>query len=529
MAPIRPETEVDRTEAALAAEGLTLPLAKATVEIEIAPSVEATTGGQRLIALLVNALARMKGVVRDIHIVIDDDSSRVLPGTPLFSDRFTDGLGALVASLNTTESTFQGSIRLGPASNPTVRVHVGGTPGTAEVVIASDAWRVLTGRFVTDADWHAANPIGPALAAVVAAVEVFKRLVTANAGGTDARLAPQDFAYSAFNYGVNTDAAVGPDVGAVRLSDLAIIGCGAGGSGVAYILAMHARLDGVLALIEPGIHKLSNLNRYLATTADDVHGGRHKLSSLVNHLACFAPSLVLDLHARPWEQLDTHPWATLISAVDTIEARWQIHRRAPDHATIIDLAVYDLLYSVLRVTPGGRCLFCKHPHDPDLAVKQRALRWGVPLETIRDWTATNKPVDDAMLKILCRTQGRDAAVFNELLGLPFSETPRLLECGSTSLRADIPSQAPVLPLATSAVAVAGAAEIIKHITGHPLSTTGSPTTSVARRPRRGSSIGRQSEGARTIFVRGSGSPRRNLETLNSSARFSPTERVQAGI
>jgi molybdopterin/thiamine biosynthesis adenylyltransferase len=465
MAQIRPETEVDRTQAALAVDGLTLPFATAAVEVKIAPGVEATTGGQRLVVLLVNVLARMKGVVRQIH-VITDDNPKVLPGTPLRSDRFADGLAALVASLNATESTFRASLSLGPARDSVVRVQIGGTPGTADLVVASDAWRVLIGRFAADADWRATNPIGAALAAVIAAVEVFKRLTAAN-GGTDARLVPEDFAYSAFNYGVNVGAAVGPDVDAVRLSDMAIVGCGAGGSGSACILAMHPRLNGIVALIEPGIHKLSNLNRYLATTADDVHQARHKLSSLVHHLACFAPTLVLDLHARPWEQLDTHPWGTLVSAVDTIEARWQIQSRAREDATVIDLAVNDLLYSVLRVVPGGRCLYCKHPHDPDLAVKQRALRWGVPLETIRDWTAADKPVDREMLDILTRTQGQDASAFVELLDVPFSETPRLLECGSTSLRADIPSQAPVLPLATSAAAVVGAAEVIKHATGIP--------------------------------------------------------------
>jgi len=465
MARIRPETEVDRTQAALTADGLSLPFARAAVEIKIAPGVEATTGGQRLVVLLVNVLARMKGVVRDIHVLTDDDP-RVLPGTPLRSDRFTDGLAALVASLNAAESTFRPSLSLGPARDSVVRVQIGGMPGTADLVIASDAWRVLAGRFAADADWRATNPIGPALAAVIAAVEVFKRLTAAN-GGSDARLVPEDFAYSAFNYGVDVDAAVGPDVDAVRLTDMAVVGCGAGGSGTGYILAMHPRLNGVVALVEPGLHKLSNLNRYLATTADDVHWARHKLSSLVHHLACFAPTLVVNLHARPWEQLDTHPWGTLISAVDTIESRWQIQSRARDDATIIDLAVNDLLYSVLRVVPGGRCLYCKHPHDPDLAVKQRALRWGVPLETIRDWTAANKPVDREMLDILGRTQGQDASAFIELLGVPFSETPRLLECGSTSLRADIPSQAPVLPLAISAVAVVGAAEVVKQFAAMP--------------------------------------------------------------
>ena len=465
MVPIRPETEVDRTRAALGADGLALPLARTTVEIEIAPGVAATTGGQRLVALLVNVLARMKGVVGNIHIVTAE-STRTLPGTPLVSNRFTEGLAALAAALNAPDSTFRASLQLGAVNDATVRVHIGQTPGTADITVACDAWRVLLGRHAVEADWNVASPVGPALAAVVAAVEVFKRLVAVN-GGTDAKFSPHDFAYSAFNYGVDADAICGPDVTALRLADIGIVGCGAGGSGTAYILAMHPRVVGALDLIEPGSHKLSNLNRYLATTAADVHEGRHKLSSLVHHLTRVAPALDLCLHARPWEQLSSHPWTTLVSAVDTIEARWQIQRRARNDAVMIDLAVDDLLYAVLRVTPGGRCLFCKHPYDPDLDVKQRALRWGVSVETIREWMASDRPVERAMAEGLAQTQGKDPATFVELVGVLFSETPRLLECGSTSLRADVPSQAPVLPLATSAVAVVGAAEIIKQATGLP--------------------------------------------------------------
>lgn len=72
-----------------------------------------------------------------------------------------------------------------------------------------------------------------------------------------------------------------------------------------------------------------------------------------------------------------------------------------------------------------------------------------------------------MLEGLARTQGRTPEDFTEIRGIPFSWTPRLLECGSTQLRADVPSQAPVLPLATTAVAAVGAAEILKNVAGLP--------------------------------------------------------------
>ena len=69
---------------------------------------------------------------------------------------------------------------------------IGGVPGTADIVVASDSWRALLGRFAAEADWDAANPIGPALAAVITAVEVFKRLLAANNGTPRTQFAPSE-------------------------------------------------------------------------------------------------------------------------------------------------------------------------------------------------------------------------------------------------------------------------------------------------------------------------------------------------
>lgn len=468
MGEIRPETEVDRTQAALGAHTIGLPLRDAAVQIEIRDDVVRTRGGQRVLALLVNILSRMKGVVGTIHVVGSSDAP-VIAGTSLTGDYELGVHGVLhnfVESLNAANSEYRAHIEFGACEGKAVRIAVGTEVGSGDVVVGCDAWRALFGALANDADWDAANPVGGAMAATLASVEVFKRLLAAN-GASAMPLAPSDLVYSVFNHAVGADAVSGPDVPTLRLRDIAVAGCGAGGSGTAVVLAMHPSISGTIDLIEPGRHKLSNLNRYLASTASDVHGRRHKLASLVDHLARCAPALTPTVHARPWEQLDAHPWQTVVSAVDTIESRWQIQRRSHSDATIIDLGVDDLLYSVLRVTPGGRCLFCKHPYDPDLDLKQRALRWGVSLDVIRDWTSSERPVDDDMIQSLSRTQGRQREDFADLLGVRFSQTPALLECGSTALRADVPSQAPILPLATTAVAVVGAAEVIKQAVGLP--------------------------------------------------------------
>jgi hypothetical protein len=159
------------------------------------------------------------------------------------------------------------------------------------------------------------------------------------------------------------------------------------------------------------------------TAAADVHEGRHKLATAVDHLARYAPRLNPTLYPQRWEQLASHPWRFLLGTVDTVDARWSIQHRTFDGAEIFDGAVLDLPYGLLRVVPGGRCLECKHPYDPELALKQRAQRWGQDLERIRRWTAENVAVTGAMIERMALTQNK----------LP-EDTPSSRACHSVTSR-----------------------------------------------------------------------------------------------
>jgi hypothetical protein len=114
------------------------------------------------------------------------------------------------------------------------------------------------------------------------------------------------------------------------------------------------------------------------------------------------------------------------------------------------------------VVPGGWCLECKHPYDADYELKQRAKRWGQELDTVRTWMRENVPVTADMIACLAEVQNREPAEYAELEDLPFTETPAMIECGETKLQTEVPSQAPVLPLATTPAGVLLAAEVAKH-------------------------------------------------------------------
>jgi hypothetical protein len=185
-----------------------------------------------------------------------------------------------------------------------------------------------------------------------------------------------------------------------------------------------------------------------------------------------------------WEVLDARPWSLALATVDTVPARWAIQRRAAAGAEILDAAVNDLLYGLLRVVPGGWCLECKHPYDPDYVLKERAARWGQEIETVRSWTRQNVAVRVDMIARLAEVQNRDPAEYAGLEGTRFDEVPALTECGETTLRTDVPSQAPVLPLATTPAGVMLAAEVAKHFTAPEAQLANWLGHDLARRPER---------------------------------------------
>jgi len=67
-----------------------------------------------------------------------------------------------------------------------------------------------------------------------------------------------------------------------------------------------------------------------------------------------------------------------------------------------------------------------------------------------------------MITRLAEVQNHDPADYAGLEGVRFGDVPALTECGETTLRTDVPSQAPVLPLATTPAGIMLAAEVAKH-------------------------------------------------------------------
>lgn len=460
---IEPETEPHRAAKALRelVANAQLPLDRGHVEVIVPPGLAQEPAGQHLLLLLIHLLARMKGIVRRISVRGIGNPKR-LPGVPLVADHLGTGLDQLVDGLSGVNSEYRCDLVLDPGSvRADVSVGLGAAAG-ADIRVGADAWRALTGDLVGLSNWSARSPIGPYLAACFGAAEVFKLLLQVNFKFNDFRPIG-NAALSLLDYSQGPDATTGPDLELLELSDISIAGAGAGGTAALYALASFAQVKGRISVVDPGRLKESNIGRYLMSDYEQVHDHRGKVDSVARFFEHHVPAVTVEGHPFPWHEAQG-PWRRVLCAVDTPEARWEVQRSAPDE--IVEAGtVNGTLYAALRLVPGGWCLECKHLRDPELMWKRRSQRWGLPIDEIRRRYAAKTPITNEDLERLSEVQGRPAGDFRELLAVPFDQAPALTECGETPLSLHVPSQAAVLPIATTAVGVVLAAEAAKSLTG----------------------------------------------------------------
>ena len=462
-----PETETHRTEKAL---GLLvpeahLPLLRGSVEVVVESGLSATPAGQHLLLMLVHLLARMKGVVSELSVVGIEDVLR-LDGVPLSPGRLSEGIEELVSGMSGSRSSWRAGLVFDTPRDADVRVSVGvPSAPSVDICLGADGWRALGGVYAAESRWQDWSPIGPYFAATIGAAEVFKRLLRLNFHWSEGELL-QDFAFSLWDYRSNETVAT-PDVHDVDLSEFAFAGAGAGGTAALYTLASFRRLAGKPTVVEPGLLKASNLGRYLMTDYAQVHGRVPKLDSVGHFMRRFAPAVEPRLVSAMWHEVPG-PWRNVVCAVDTPEGRWDVQKST--RGTIIESGVLGLMYTVLRLVPGGWCLECKNPRDPDLTWKRRAARWGLSVFEVRAKHERRDVVVEQDILRLADVQARPPGDLRDLLGVPFDSVPELTECGETPLSLRVPSQAPVLPLVTTAAGVVLAAEVVKEVCqlGEPL-------------------------------------------------------------
>lgn len=347
------------------------------VRIVVAVPWAHARSGQLLVSALTNLLCRQIGIVRRIAIVASPAAARIVMPDGQHYAQLSEGLAALPAwAVNNQVTVGFGE----PAEPPDFTIFVGAPSvltSAPAIVILGDGWCAWVGApgSAPDVAPVSDNPLGPVLAAALAAGEVFKRHCGLAARGKYLDAA----AYSLWSgeTAARWDAVTqGPPAMGCAIEPLHLIGAGAVGNDVAYVLG-YLQASAYPVLIDNQTYSKTNLNRCLVSGWNDQ--GHDKVASVARFLAAcgigsFAfPGTVKDYVTAPRSGLrgdvawavDDLDFGLVLSCVDNSLARHDIQGLSPKRllgASSWGLQAKTQFYSGCS---GAPCLACFHPVEPN--------------------------------------------------------------------------------------------------------------------------------------------------------------------
>ncbi|SFJ35577.1 ThiF family adenylyltransferase [Bradyrhizobium sp. Gha] len=349
------------------------------VRIVVANKWAASRAGQLLTSCLVNLLVRQVTMVSAIDIVAPEANNTIpLPNCEA-GERFPVCLTQIAAWA--IKDHIPVSISKAPDGDADITVLIGArAPVTAGIVIfaVGNGWKAWVGDpSVAPADVvpDSENPLGPFFAAALAAGEVFKRC----RGLLRGRFVEAD-GYSLWSGQTSADWNTledGPELTGADLPPAHIVGAGAVGKGLAYILA-NARLgDAYAVIIDDDHYDDTSLNRCLLAGWEDLkHPKIEAVAATLKRCGIGAPpfpgtvSQYLDsdrpgLRPDVASQVGDLTFEVVVSCVDRGVSRQHVQGLSPSllfGGSTLGLTCRANFYAD---RPGAACLSCFNPAERD--------------------------------------------------------------------------------------------------------------------------------------------------------------------
>jgi hypothetical protein len=334
----------------------------------ISPKDTGNSQAQLIFTFLVNMLARLHPVVRELDVYIAHDAP-LRVHVPRWSAR----------TLHHTVDNFIHALR-SPTNCRVLSTEFAGEYDVAVLVGHSDS--ILADVFVGSHGWVAEispdhpvtvvdspNPVGAYSAAALGAAEVFKRLLVPFSDlfpGIPIVPIDSDLTFSTFDYSCDADA---PNPGLpdqIDIGTLTVVGVGAGGGACVYTLASVMNLIADFLFIDPDEQTDTGLNRAVCACEPDTLSARKKVhvAADVVHSTTTATARVLD---RPFDEviseLGPDDLRHVVAAVHSRAARRSIQSETPQY--VWDAAATDTgEFYVWSVEFGlTECLACRFSDD----------------------------------------------------------------------------------------------------------------------------------------------------------------------
>jgi molybdopterin/thiamine biosynthesis adenylyltransferase len=238
-------------------------------------------------------------------------------------------------------------------------------------VVNSEGWlaRVSSGHKSLPDQCSRTNPVGAVGAACLGTAEVFKRLLRVNASRGPLL---DGLTFSLFNYRTGAAAEIGPQLPERLTGEPLIVGAGAIGNGIVYLLH-ELRLRGHTWIIDPQVFVQENLGTCIAISTADID--LPKAQVMANYLK---PMMNVSWYQEPFAifksrfGIDVPYPQVVLNGLDNIEARHAVQGMWPD--LVIDGAIGPFTVQVSRHpwAEDVACLRCLYKPASAEPADQRA-------------------------------------------------------------------------------------------------------------------------------------------------------------
>ena len=242
------------------------------VRIVISQDWADSVPGQLIAECLVNLLARQVGLVEQLEIVSADVPLLIHPIIKGVWQTLTEYLVAV------GEWAVGMKVRTGDNSSPHEADHtivIGGatTLDSAKTIACiADSWKAWVGELKNvpdDRPSPSLNPVGPFFAAALAAGEIFKRTWGLRRGRF-----LDNHAYSLWKNSMSSvweELDAGPALNELHLPPFVLVGAGAVGNALAYVLIRLENRDIYPVLVDDDVYDKTNLNRCSLAGTEDLN------------------------------------------------------------------------------------------------------------------------------------------------------------------------------------------------------------------------------------------------------------------
>jgi|GEM_PF-2695860 len=283
--------------------------------------------------------------------------------------------------------------------------------------IGAAGWTAMAGpeAYVGEDD----NPVGPAAAAAIASIEVFKSIFAVELGGRIIPL-PSEFRWNLWTYG-NGD--FSPEIRSLNFDDLHIFGVGAVSHSMLWLLERWpSEVSGSIHLIDHDKYDHSNGQRYVGMVAED--DNEQKTDSVASRLQSRHINLSIQKHHEDMNRFfqNKRPDCNVrlaVVGVDSTEHRRHLALKLP-------LRVVNMWTDGDRVgaarfgySDDWPCLFCVYPENTKVEMDetgQISRETGLPPAKVRELLFSGAGLNPEEVRKICESRQIDFS--QNMIGKP---------------------------------------------------------------------------------------------------------------